>query len=266
MRITFVCAVADLSGGFRVIATYAKLLRQRGHEVLVVSRPHRKPSFIDWLRSIKNRRPMPAVPGPNAPHHLRGTGVEHKVLERFRPPRANDLPDADVVLATWWQTAEWVEMLPPEKGVQIHFIQDYELWGGPKQRVDATCRLPMPKITPARWVKELLAEQFGQSDVTLVPNSVDLTTFTAQPRVKQTIPTIGFTYTPFRAKGCDVAIEAIRLARQQRPELRVVAFGNQAPSADLPLPKGTEFHHCAPEAKLKELYGKCDAWLFGTRK
>ena len=29
MRITFVCAIADLSGGFRVIATYAKRLKDR---------------------------------------------------------------------------------------------------------------------------------------------------------------------------------------------------------------------------------------------
>ena len=265
MRITFVCAIADLSGGFRVIATYAKLLRERGHEVLVVSCPPRKPTVMKWLRALKKGRPISMSAPPAGPNHLDGTGVEHKVLERYRVIRGTDLPDADVVLATWWQTAEWVEMLPPEKGVQMHFIQDYELWGGPKERVDATCRLPMPKITPAKWVKTLLAEQFGQTDVSLVPNAVDLNTFTAAPRGKQSIPTVGFTYTPFRPKGCDVTIEAIRLARQQRPELRVVAFGSSAPTADMPLPKGTEFHHRAPEAKLKDLYSKCDAWLFGTR-
>src|SRR5205085_3036499 len=59
---------------------------------------------------------------------------------------------------------------------------------------------------------------------------------------------------------------AVRLARQQRPELRVVCFGSSAPTPEMPLPKDAEFHLRAPEAKLKELYGKCDAWLFGTRK
>jgi glycosyltransferase involved in cell wall biosynthesis len=34
----------------------------------------------------------------------------------------------------------------------------------------------------------------------------------------------------------------------------------------MPLPKDAEFHLRAPESKLKELYGKCDVWLFGTRK
>jgi glycosyltransferase involved in cell wall biosynthesis len=265
MRITFVCPIADLSGGFRVVAVYAKLLRERGHEVVVVSRPRRKPTLRDRLRAAYRRRPL-QVPQKDAPNHLDGTGVRHHVIDRARPVEAADLPDADVVIPTWWETAEWVDALPANKGVQVHFIQDYELWGGQKERVDATCRLSMPKITPAKWVKDLLAKEFGQTDVTLVPNAVDLQTFTARPRGKQLVPTVGFTYTPFRAKGCDITIEAIRLARRQKPQLKVVCFGSAQPTRDMPLPEGAEFHHRAAESKLKELYGKCDVWLFGTRK
>jgi hypothetical protein len=114
MRITFVCPIADLSGGFRVIATYAKLLRARGHDVLLVSCPPRKPTLREVLRSIYRRRPLPTT-SRNAPSHMDGTGVPHKVLDRCRIPVASDLPDADVVLATWWETAEWVWALPKEK-------------------------------------------------------------------------------------------------------------------------------------------------------
>jgi glycosyltransferase involved in cell wall biosynthesis len=263
MRITFVCPIADLSGGFRVIATYARLLRDRGHDVLLVSRPPRKPTVREVLRSLYRRRPLPTV-SRNAPSHMDGTGVPHKVLDRCRIPVASDLPDADVVLATWWETAEWVWALPKGKGVKVHFIQDYETWAGHVERVDATCRLPMPKITPARWVQKLLAGTFGQTDVTCVPNAVDLNTFTAPPRGKQPTPTVGFTYTPFLPKGCDVTIEAIRLARQQRPDLKVVCFGSSKPTPEMPLPEAADFHWRAPEAKLKVLYGQCDAWLFGT--
>jgi glycosyltransferase involved in cell wall biosynthesis len=265
MRITFVCPIADLSGGFRVIAVYAKRLRERGHEVTVVSRPPRKPTLRERLRAKYRRRPL-RIPPKDAPNHLDGTGVPHQVIDRARPIEAADLPDADVVVATWWETAEWVDALPASKGVQVHFIQDYELWGGEKERVDATCRLPLPKITPAKWVKELLANEFGQTDVTLVPNAVDLQTFTAPPRGKQAAATVGFTYTPFRPKGCDVTIEAIRLARRQMPQLKVVCFGSSQPTPEMPLPEGVEFHHRAPESKLTELYGTCDVWLFGTRK
>jgi glycosyltransferase involved in cell wall biosynthesis len=267
MRITFVVALADLSGGFRVIATYAQRLKERGHEVTVVSRPRAKPKLRDKLRAVMKGYPMPLDPRHDRTH-MEGTGVPHRLLERFRPVKASDVPDGDVAIATWWESAEWVEALPASKGAKVHFIQDYETWGGEHTvaRVDATCRLPMPKITPARWVKELLANRFDQHDVTLVPNAVDLEKFTAPPRGKQASPTVGFMYTPFLNKGADVSIKAIELARKQLPDLKVVCFGSAAERPDLPLPEGAEFHHRAPESLLKEIYGKCDVWLFGTRK
>ncbi len=269
MRITFVVGLADLSGGFRVIATYAQRLKQRGHDVLVVSRPRPAPSLRAKWRALRNGLPQPISPW-RAPSHMEWTGVTHRLLEKFRPVTAADLPDADVVLATWWETAEWVAGLPASKGVKVHFIQDYEVWGGTQTvaQVDATCRLVMPKITPARWVKELLESQFGNSpnDITCVPNAVDLKKFTAAERGKQERPTVGFIYTPFLNKGTDIVIKAVELARASVPDLRVVCFGSVAPGAQLPLPEGFEFHHHVPDPELKSIYGTCDAWLFGTRK
>ena len=91
----------------------------------------------------------------------------------------------------------------------------------------------MPKITPARWVKSLLADNFGQTDVACVPNAVTQT-FTA-PRVESSSSDRRiYVYYPFRPKGCDVTIEAIRLART-RPDLKVIAFGSsQADTGDTP--------------------------------
>src|SRR3954454_1722030 len=230
MRITFVVGLADLSGGFRVIATYAQRLKQRGHEVLVVSRPRPTPPLRAKWRALIKGQPQPIDPR-KAPSHMEWTGVPHRLLESFRGATEADVPDGDVVVATWWETIEWVEPMPAAKGAKVHFIQDYEVWGGPETvaRVDATCRVEMPKITPARWVKELLETRFGNADVTCVPNAVDLEKFTAPPRGKQDRPTVGFMYTPFLNKGSDVAIQAVERARQEVPDLRVVAFGSVAP-------------------------------------
>lgn len=265
MLITFVVGLADLSGGFRVIATFAQRLAARGHDVLVVSRPARAPALRDKVRALLKGKPQPLDP-QRPVTHMDGTGVEHRLLETYRPIVADDVPDGDVVIATWWESAEWVDALPPAKGAKVHFIQDYEVWTGSVDRVDATCRLPMPKITPAGWVKRMMEEQFAAADVTLVPNSVDLVKFTAPPRGKQGRATVGMTYTPFRNKGCDVSIEAIRLARQTVPDLQVVAFGSAMPTDEMPLPEGTDFTFRAPESQLKAIYGRADLWLFGTRK
>ncbi len=51
-----------------------------------------------------------------------------------------------------------------------------------------------------------------------------------------------------------------------KPRLKLVAFGYRDPSPELPLPPGAEFRKQPPQDTLKNIYGRCDAWLFGTRK
>ena len=76
------------------------------------------------------------------------SGVSHRILERPRAICADDLPDADFVIATWWETAVWAHQLPPAKGRPVHLIQGYEVWTGGqvRERVHAALRLPGRKI------------------------------------------------------------------------------------------------------------------------
>src|SRR5688500_14687417 len=106
MRITFAMACAGLNGGVRVIAMFARELQRRGHEVLVVSTPPPPPRRgIGAI--LRGRRPA-AAPAPSL---FDASEVEHRVLPRDRPIVDADLPEADVVVATWWETAEWVARL-----------------------------------------------------------------------------------------------------------------------------------------------------------
>lgn len=263
MKITFVNGTCSLAGGDRVIAIYAERLKKRGHEVLVVSVPHREPSLRQQVRSLLKGRGWISIL-KNQPTHYDDIDVPRKVLERYRPIIDTDVPDADVVVATWWETAEWVSSLSPSKGVKVHFMQDYEIWGGSIDRVDATCRLPIPKIVIVGWVRDLLQKRFNQTPLALIPNSVETEKFYAPPRGKQQIPTVGLTYTTFYNKGCDISLKAYNIALKTIPNLRLVGFGCPV-SPDLPFPKDAEYVCRAPDEKLKELYSQCDAWLFGTR-
>jgi glycosyltransferase involved in cell wall biosynthesis len=200
----------------------------------------------------------------NQPTHFDYTDVPHKLIAHRPPITDADVPDADVVVATWWETAEWVWRLSPSKGVKVQFMQDYEVWGGTIDRVDATCRLPIPKIVIAGWVRDLLQKRFNQTPLALIPNSVETEKFYAPPRGKQLIPTVGLTYTTFYNKGCDISIQAYNIARKAIPNLRLVGFGGPV-SPELPLPNDAEYICRAPDKKLKEIYSQCDAWLFGTR-
>lgn len=264
MKITFVLPEANLSGGIRVVSIYADRLMKRGHEVVAISIPPRRPSWREIARSVMHGRGLPTW-GLSQPSHFDPLAVEHRVIRHSGPVTDRDVPDADLVVATWWETAEWVWALSPRKGVKVHFMQDYEIWGGHVPRVDATCRLPMPKIVIARWVWELLEKRFGQRPVALIPNRVEQDRFFAPERDKQAIPTIGFTYATMRNKGTDLAIAAITQARKALPTLAVISFGSCKPIDGLELPPHTRYVEKAPDSQLRNLYAACDAWLFSTR-
>jgi glycosyltransferase involved in cell wall biosynthesis len=201
------------------------------------------------------------------PGHIAQAGVPLHTLERPRPANAADLPDADVLIATWWETAEWIHPLPSSKGFKVHLIQDYEVWPGTHgaQRVHAALRLPNSKIVISDELRNTLKSRLGTLEVSLVPNSVDFRQFDAPARQPQVEPVVGFMYGASHRKAPDLYLKACTLARQEMPGLRFVAFGADLPTAECPLPEGTTFFHRPDQNRLASIYASCDAWLFGSR-
>jgi len=265
MQITFIAPTVNMNGGTRVIATYARKLASMGHVVRVVSPPSPRIPLRRKLKSLLIGNGWPSNSQPPK-SHFDGSGIDHHVLDRWRPVTDGDVPDADVVIATWWETAEWVNALGPSKGAKAYFIQHHELFSHvPAARCHATYRMPLHKIVIARWLKNVMREQYSDDVVDLVSNSVDQDLFFAPTRGKQPVPTIGFVYSSAAFKGLGVALSAIRSLREEIPDLRVISFGAQHPKAHLPLPDGALFSYSPPQGKIRELYSQCDAWMAASR-
>lgn len=265
MRITFVCPTFDMGGGQRVIALYADQLEARGHDVVVVAPPARRPSLREVLRSIRKRREF-KWKSTKAPSHFDGLAHLTKVLDRYRPVCEHDVPDADVVIATWWETAEWVAELPDKKGSKVYFIQGHEVFPYlPIDRVEATLRNDFHKITISQRMVDILRELYGDPDATLVPNGVDVRQFRTLPRSKNPTPTVGFVYSQGPVKGAEVALKAYAIAAERVPGLRLVAFGARRPPAEVVLSSRMEFTQLPPQRLIPRIYGRCDAWLFPSR-
>lgn len=264
MRITFVLPPVSLSGGIRVVAIYAQKLADRGWEVALVSVPGRRPSLAENLKSLLKGDAW-RTGNEHRASYLDGTGLEHRVLDHQAPVTDADVPDADIVVATWWETAEWVSALSPSKGAKVYFIQHHEVFDHlPKDRVKATWRMPMHKITISKWLVDLAAREYGISDISLVPNSVDTEQFRAPPRGKQAVPTVGLLYSTVNWKGLDVSLAAIQHASAKVPGLRVVAFGSEPVAPSFPLPAGAVFHYRPQQDAIRSLYASCDVWLCGS--
>lgn len=262
MRITFVSPAPDLSGGQRVIAAHASRLARRGHTVTVFAPPHRTPSVREVVRgALRGHWPRRVLNGSHYEH----LGVEVRQIDHPRPVAAGDLPDADVVVATWWETAEWVAKLPPNKGAKVYFIQGYEVSDYvPSGSLDATWRLPMSKIVVAQWLEELAITKSAGARLLVVPNAVSLEQFNAPLRRKKSTPTVGLVYSLARCKGCDLALEAFRIAARRVPNLKLRSFGSEV-ARTLPLPRSSSHTTRPPQHLIREIYAACDAWLFASR-
>jgi len=266
MRITIVLPEANMSGGIRVAAIYAERLHRRGHQVFVVYPEHYKQRLRrkvgSWLRG--NGWPRDDGDGPS---HLDIGGYERKMLRPWQPVTDAHVPDADIVIATWWETAEWVAALSPRKGTKVYFIQGYEILTAEHvQRLKATWCLPMHKIVVSSWLQDVARSEFGDPCVSMVPNSVDLEQFNALPRAKRSIPRVGMVYSREGHRGCDISLKAFALAAQERSNLELLAFGQTQPNQALPVPSGARFTLSPSPQELARLYASCDAWLFGSRQ
>lgn len=256
MKVTFVSPALNIGGGIRVISIYAELLQKRGHEVVVVappSAPPRRP-LRDILRGRRAKAPAPER------SHFDGKDVRLSILNKPRPVREADVEDADAVIATWWETAEWVNSLSPRAGSKFYFVQHHEVHDYlPRARVAATYRMPLRKIVIAQWLSDTMAREYGDRDVDIVPNSVDHDQFFAPARGKQACPTVGTLYSPVYWKRFDLAMKALMKVRENIPNLVVRCFGNEPPRE--PLPSFVEFSCHPPQDALRQIYAACDVWL-----
>ncbi len=266
MKITFVVPALNLTGGLRVVSIYAKLLAEKGHQVTIVSPNKKLPSFKEKIKLAIKWKGYKFKSGFNS-SFFSSNAYDLKILNTHRAIAENDVPDADLIIATFWNTAEWIANFSDSKGHKVYFIQHYEMhpWL-PLERVKATFSLPYTKIVVSQWIADVLLAKHKIDDVSVVSNGVDLSLFYSPIRDKQEVTTFGVMYSHRSYKGCQIAFAAYEKAKNKarNRKFKLVAFGTDEPDHSLPLPAGTEYF-CLPEQdQLRSIYGQCDAWIFSS--
>lgn len=259
MKITFVTPPNTLNGGLRVIGLIAADLAARGHDIRIFAQPHPPLPLRKRLRALIRYRKIlrRAKDGPFLDQVL----DRITTLDRQRPVRDTDLPDADVVIATWWETAPWVDALSPAKGAKVYFMQDYGAAGQEFEKLIPTWRMPFSFITLNRRLQAMIREHNPEAPVTIMRNAVDHKLFNAVPRPRGTPPVIGVMHRKQATKGMDIAAKALSLIREQIPDLRAIAVG----ASRAGLPDWVELVRQPDDAQLAAVYRSCDLWLFPSR-
>ena len=252
----------EVSGGARIVAGHAEHLAARGHEVLILAPRPGRAGFKRWLKTLFR---MEVATNPLRDASVAKAHVPLHVPIHYGPVVESDVPDADVIVATWWETAEWISSFSDRKGRKVHFIQHFEAFPEmPVERVKAVWRLPFFKIAIAQWLVDLGREQFGIQDMALVPNSVDHWLFDAPSRGRSAPPTVGFLFHKAPFKDVATSIKAVARVKDLRPDVHLVSFGAVMPAPG-ELPEGCEFHYLPSREQIAKLYVHCDVWLSTSR-
>jgi hypothetical protein len=174
------------------------------------------------------------------------------------------IPDADIVVATWWETAYYVSKFSKEKGEKFYLIQHYEIWGGPEEKVNNTYRLGLRNIVISTWLKNVLRDKVNAPVEAVVLDAVDLDQFYPEDvhRDKETVRIL-MPYRKENWKGIGDGIKSFEIARQKlqskHPNIQLVMFG-PAPGRDLP--KYVEFHETPYGERLRKIYNSCHIFVF----
>lgn len=264
MKINWIMAAANMSGGTKSNRLIAEAMVRRGHRVTV--------AYPDVPR------PLPPVTRPRVlfrrvfhdlatrdkqPHHLEQSTARLLPVPH-RPIVASDVPDADVTIGTWWETMEWIRDWPSRKGVHAYFVRGYELHGGDPERVKATYRQAALKLVISRWLQRIMAEEFGDNHAVLVPNGVDWDQFDSTVRLQSSTPTVGVMYGASRLKGFDTAAKALEHIEAQLPTVRIICFGSSKLPRKYRRFRNVVYYLRPPQHMIPELYRQADCWLVSS--
>jgi len=242
------------AGGPKVVYEYANHLSRKGHIVSVVH-PARSSMYklgqvgkaMNWIRYIQI-----VLGKPFRPDHWFKIDPSVNLLcvpnlsERW-------IPGGDVVIATAWQTVDWVSRYPANKGRKFYLIQHLETWNGPEESVYATWKAPLKKIVIAKWLLEI-AKSLGE-DAFYIPNGLNMDEFQMDaPPERRDPKCVMMLYHQADWKGSADGIEALLKVREKEPEIKAALFGvSPRPAA---LPKWIEYYQQPNRTVLRALYNQ----------
>ena len=246
-------------GGYKVVYEYANGLVARGHEVTITHPFCLLPSQV---REMKRLRPWLTFAKRWALRRFTPEAwfkVDPAVKLRFVPWLHRwFMPAADVVVATAWETAEWVATYEPRHGRRFYLIQHFEDWSGDRDQVLRTWRLPMHKIVISRWLEAMVAEQ-GESS-SYITNGLDFKAFGMDVPPQDRDPhSVAMLYHQAAWKGSRYGLEALKQVQAQCPDLKATLFGVCAPPADLP--PWVTYHQLPSQRLLREIYNRAAIFL-----
>ena len=253
MKITFLTPHIDISGGVKIILGYASGLAERGHEVNIIC-PQRNPRKIRRLAVVYPKRAIMNLLR-HKPNWI-DVAANIRYVSSFKEKY---IPEADVVVATAWQTAYFVNSYSAKRGRKFYLFQHYErLWhdGTDNDCDEGSYNLPLKKIVISSCLQEILKKRFSQESI-LIENPIDHHIFYPTRYGVAKTKRICMLYHHLPLKGVADGIRAFEITKKGYPDAQLVMFGSRARSEFFEY----EFHYRPSNEQLREVYNSCDVFV-----
>jgi glycosyltransferase involved in cell wall biosynthesis len=241
-------------GGLKIMYEYANRLAEKGHTIRIMHFRKRFQRYSSFMYPIA--RTLKEI--ENA---LFGRWFKFNKkckLAYIRYVNDDTMPDADVVIYTWWSLGFFVEKLSPSKGVKINLIQDYETWTGGTDELHRSYDLPnVHNIVIAGYLKKIVS-QYTNKPAFLLNNAIDTAVFKVMTPIAVRDPkTVCMLYHEEPRKGTVYGLQALELIQKEIPGFKAILFGVYKKPAQLP--SCVEYHR--KPKNLSALYN-CAAIYF----
>lgn len=224
IRINFVLPFKSRrpAGGLRVMYEYANRLSELGYSVHLIYPVQAR--FVPYRWPYLVRLILSYVEGFRTYEWF----SFHKNVKRSIVKSISDknVPDGDIVIATWWATAMEVGELSDRKGKKINLIQGYEDWAGHLDLLHSSYNIKGTTNVVVASYLEKLVRSYTNNRVVLIPNAIDNKSFYIdRPIDHRADGTICMIYSIQELKGSQYGLDALKIVKQMYPSLKVELFG-----------------------------------------
>lgn len=232
MKIVYLLEDTPMFGGVKVVLQQANLLVERGHEVAVVT-PGEAPSWFPLKAKL-----------------IRTPGLDPE-----------DIPAADVTVATYWTTLR--RAVEGASGEIVHYCQGFEgIYTHNTAEHEAIAEayaVPVPAMCVSPHLAELVESRFDRP-ARVVPQPLAESWRAAWRFRPRRTPRI-LVMSPFEIdwKGVPTALDAVLRLRREGFRCRLVRLSQWPLSeAEKTVIEADEFHHHVPPPEVPALVRGCD--------
>lgn len=224
MKIAILLPTLGNSGGVNVICKFALKLTSLGYDVDII-----RPIIIPNVKGWRFRKPKEFIKmlvwlplnliNFNLKKYFNSNIGFKSVLTLRNIPKSYD-----IYIATWWETAYYLNKLQTNKR-KLYFIQGYEVWNGNEDLVKETYTyVNFELITISNYLKKII-QCYTNKNIHIIYNEIE-NNFKINWNLKEN-KSVGIIYRSHKLKGFDNFINYLNLYKSK--DLKYYCVGRNIP-------------------------------------